>query len=268
MGVQRSVATTRVPTSGGWHRPLASLVLNQGEVHVWRIPLDVSQDVVLALAPLLSGEESARVGRILCEESGTRFVAAHGALRRILGRYLDERPEQIRFIADAKGKPHLVSRADAPPLCFSLSHSGELALLAVTKDRGVGVDIEQVRPVSAWREIAARYFSGGEREALRSCSDDRTPEAFFQVWTRKEAYSKALGQGVSQIWRQFSVSPTAGATTVLRSAESEAGAAGQFTLRPLHPDAGYVAAVAAQGVGWHLSCWQWSWADESEVRVG
>jgi 4'-phosphopantetheinyl transferase len=257
MGVQSSEATTRVRPCRGWHRPPASLILNHGDVHVWRIPLDVSQDIVVDLVPLLSGEENARAKQILCEEAGRRFVVAHGALRRILSRYLDARPEQIRVVTDAQGKPHLASRAGASTLCFSLSHSGECALLAVTKDRDVGVDVERIRPVSAWREIAARYFSKREREALWSLPNDRTLEAFFQGWTRKEAYSKALGRGVSQLWRQFSVSLAPGAATELPAAEPDTGAEGQFTLCALEMDPGYVAAVAAQGVGWHLSCWQW-----------
>jgi 4'-phosphopantetheinyl transferase len=268
MGAQSSEATTRVRTCRGWHRPPASLILNHGDVHVWRIPLDVKQDIVVDLMPLLSDEENARAQQILCEEAGRRFVAAHGALRRILSRYLDERPEQIRFVTGAQGKPHLASRADAPTLCFSLSHSGECALVAVTKDRDVGVDIERIRPVSAWCEIAARYFSKREREALWSLSNDRALEAFFQGWTRKEAYSKALGQGVSQLWRQFSVSLTPGAVTELLSANLEVGEDAQFTLCPLAPDSGYVAAVAAQGVKWHLSCWQWSWAKRAPPEGG
>lgn len=260
MGVQSSVAATREPAGGCWHHPPDSLFLNQQEVHVWRIPLDVSQYAVMALAPLLSDEENARAGRILCEDSGRRFVAAHGALRRILSRYLDESPDRICLVRDARGKPHLASGAGAPALCFSLSHSDEVALVAVTQDGDVGVDVERIRQVSAWREIAARYFSEREREALCSLADDGTPEAFFHCWTRKEAYSKALGRGVSQLWREFSVSLATSATTVLHGAGSEAGASGQFTLRPLDAGAGYVAAVAAPGVESHLCHWQWSWA--------
>jgi 4'-phosphopantetheinyl transferase len=122
---------------------------------------------------------------------------------------------------------------------------------------GIGVDIERIRPVTAWREIAARYFSKREHEALCSLSNDRALEAFFRGWTRKEAYGKALGQGVSQFWTQFSVSLAPGAATELPIAGSEAGGEGRFTLCPLEPGPGYVAAVAAQGVGWHLRCVQW-----------
>jgi 4'-phosphopantetheinyl transferase len=205
---------------------------------------------------------------MLCEEAGRRFVVSHGALRKILGRYLDERPEQIRLVTDARGKPHLASRANAPSICFSLSHGGAFALCAVTKNRDVGVDVEQIRPVSALREIAARYFSRHEREALCAMSPDRTLEAFFQCWTRKEAYSKAMGQGVSRRWTQFSVSLTPGAVAQLPGAGTKAGDDGRFTLCPLEPEAGYVAAVAAWGAGWHLRCWDWSWAEEDAARAG
>jgi 4'-phosphopantetheinyl transferase len=268
MGAQSPAGAIRVRASRRWRRPPASPILNRDEVHVWRIPLRVAQDIVTDLAPLLSGEEEARAKQILDEEAGRRFVTSHGALRSILARYLDERPEQIRLVTDARGKPHLTSRADTPTLCFSLSHSGELALCAVTRGRDVGVDIERIRPVSAWREIAARYFSQHEREALCSLSDDRSLDAFFQGWTHKEAYSKALGQGVSQCWTQFSVSLTPGAVTELPSAESDAGAEGRFTLCPLEPGPGYVAAVAARGVGWYLHCWQWSWPKKKVTRGG
>jgi 4'-phosphopantetheinyl transferase len=251
-----------------WRRPLATPILNHSDVHVWRVPLDVSRDIVADLAVLLSDGENARAQRMLCEEAGRRFVASHSALKKILGCYLDQRPEQIRLVADARGKPHLASSADAPTLCFNLSHSGEFALCAVTKGRDVGVDVEQVRPVSAWREIVARYFSRHERDALYAMPPDRTREAFFQVWTHKEAYSKALGQGVSRRWTQFSVSLTPGAVVEPSGAGTKARDDGLFTLCPLEPGAGYVAAVAAQGVGWHLHCWHWSWAGEDTARAG
>lgn len=196
---------------------------------------------------------------MLCQEAGRRFVLSHSALRGILSHYLDKSAGQIRLATDAQGKPYLACRACAPPIRFSLSHSDELALCAVTEGREVGVDIERIRPVSAWREVAARYFSQREREALCALPPDRILEAFLRVWTYKEAYSKALGQGVSRLWTQFSVPLTAGVEAALPSAESKAEERGQFTLCPLEPGSGYVAAVAAQGAGWHLHCWQWSW---------
>jgi 4'-phosphopantetheinyl transferase len=262
MTVQSAEVTPWVQGCRRWHRAPASPSLGREDVHVWRVSLDAPQDVVADLVPLLSGEEKARARQMDCDTACRHFVASHGALRRILSRYREERPEQIRFVADVQGKPHLASRAGAPTLCFSLSHSGEFALIAVASARDVGVDIERIRPLSAWREIVERYFSRSEREALSALSSDQAPEAFFHGWTRKEAYSKALGQGVSQRWRQFTVSLTPGVATQLPGAGPASGTDGRLTNCPLAPGSGYVAAVAARGVGWHLSCWQWSWATQ------
>ncbi|MBN1642853.1 MAG: 4'-phosphopantetheinyl transferase superfamily protein [Anaerolineae bacterium] len=225
---------------------------------MWRIPLDVPQDVVAGLAMLLSEEEQARAEQMQCADAQRQFVVSHGALRDILGRYpgLDS-PEQIRFAAGARGKPFLLSRVGAPAIGFNLSHSEAFALCAVTAGRDVGVDVERIRPVPAWREIAARYFADRERALLLALSGAPALEAFLRGWTRKEAYTKALGEGVSQRWTGFSISLTpAAAEDVLRSEPEEEG---WFTICPLEPGPGYVAALAARGTSWRLSCWQWRW---------
>jgi 4'-phosphopantetheinyl transferase len=257
MGEQDSGAVAQVRPCSGWGQPPASPVLGRDDVHVWRIPLDLPQRLVGDLVPLLSAEEKARAARILSEEAGRRFIVSHGATRVILSRYLDEGPEQIGFAAGEEGKPYLLAPAGTPAVHFSLSHSGELALCAVAQGREVGVDVERVHPVSAWRQIATRYFSERENQALGAWPDGQTVRAFFQVWTRKEAYTKALGRGVSRHWTQFTVSLETGAAEVVRGAPSDVGVQGPFTLCPLEPGSGYVAAVAAQGTGWCLSCWHW-----------
>jgi 4'-phosphopantetheinyl transferase len=256
--VQSPGGTALTRPGASRRRPPACLVLTGDDVHVWRIRLDLPQSLVADLASLLSPEESARAEQFLCQEAGRRFIASHGATRRILSRYLDQSPEEIRFVTSGRGKPHVVTAADAPAICFSLSHSGDLALCAVAEGREIGVDVERIRPVSAWREIAGRYFSAGENLALRSLAGDQAGEAFFRGWTRKEAYSKALGDGVSQRWTQFTVSLQPGTAKETVHSAPEARVEGPFTLCPLAPGAGYVAAVAVQGTGWRLSCWQWS----------
>jgi len=232
-------------------------MLDGDEVHVWRIRLDRPRRLVADLAQLLSGGERERAEQFLYEEVRRRFVVSHGATRRILSRYLDQRPEEIRFVTGERGKPHLATSAGAPAICFSLSHSGEVALCAVAEGRELGVDVERIHPVSAWREVAARYFSRGEKQVLRSLAEDQASEAFIHGWTGKEAYSKALGEGVSQRWTQFTVSLLPGAAAEVVNSAPDAQVEGPFTLCPLAPGPGYVAAVAAQGVGWRLSCWRW-----------
>ena len=242
----------------GWREPPVPVILNGDGVHVWRIALDLPRHRVADLAAHLSGEEQARADKFLVEEARRRFVVSHGATRSILSRYLGLRAEELRFVTGERGKPNLVAIAGAPAICFSLSHSGEVALCAVAEGREVGVDVEQIRPVPAWREITARHFSAGERQALRSLAEDQAREAFFHGWTRKEAYSKALGEGVSQRWTAFTVSLQPGAAAEVVNAAPDEPVDGPFTLCPLAPGPGYVAAVAAQGVGWRLSCWRWS----------
>ena len=258
VAVQSPEAATQTLPCPGWRDPLASLILTGDDVHVWRVPLDLPPRLVADLAALLWGEEKARAGKFLVEEARRRFVVSHGATRSILSLYLDLRPDEIRFITGERGKPRLATPAGAPAICFSLSHSGEMALCAVAAGREIGVDVERIHPVADWREIAARYFSAGENQALRSLAEDRAGEAFFHGWTRKEAYSKALGEGVSERWSAFTVSLQPGAAADVVSAAPDAPVEGPFTLCPLAPGPGYVAAVAAQGVGWRLSCWRWS----------
>ncbi len=226
---------------------------------MWRIPLDLSQRFVTELVSCLSREEVARAEQMLSEATNRRFVVSHGAVRRILSRYLNERPEEIRFVMGDRGKPQLLTAAGTPDICFNLSHSGEVALCAVTKGRDIGVDIEQIRPVSAWRQIAASYFSARENQVLHVLGEDQAIQAFFQGWTRKEAYSKALGEGVSQRWTQFSVSLQPGDQVELVETALKASVEGPFTLYPLAPGDGYVATVAVQGIAGRVYCWEWSW---------
>jgi 4'-phosphopantetheinyl transferase len=243
------------------------LALTRDDVHVWRIPLGLPRDVLADLVPLLSREENARAARILDEDARRWFVAAHGATRSILSRYAGERAEEIQFATGGRGKPYLVTSSGAPAICFSLSHSEQIALCAVADGRDIGVDVERVRPVSAWREIAARYFSTGENQALCSLTDEQASEAFFWGWTRKEAYTKALGEGVSERWTQFTLSLQPGAAAERVSDAAGTQAKGAFTLCPLVPGSGYVGAVAARGEGWRLNCWQWSWAELPQQEI-
>lgn len=248
-------------TCRGWHRPPASLALNGETVHVWRIDLAIPPPLVTRLHRLLSNKEKERAARMRAPGADRRFVVSHGATRAILARYLTRPPEEIDFLTGAGGKPYLALPPGAPALCFNLSHSADLALCAVAMDRDLGVDVERIRPVADWPQIAARYFSPNENEALLALSDEAALMAFFQGWTGKEAYTKALGRGISRQWSQFTVSLAPDTLTELPPVETEADGKDVFTLRPLAPAPGYVAAVAARGTGWRLDCWHWPGPD-------
>jgi 4'-phosphopantetheinyl transferase len=178
--------------------------------HVWRIALDDPQAAELYW-PVLSADEQARAKRFYTHSLRLQYTVAHGALRHILAGYVGESAESLVFAVGEHGKPHLApgSAGARSGIEFNLSHSGDLALVAVTRDRPVGVDLERWAEGVDQLELAERFFSPDECVALRrlaSSSDQRVSAGFFAAWTRKEAYLKATGHGIARGLRHFDVS--------------------------------------------------------------
>ena len=246
-----------------WDAPPQEVIALKGEVHIWRVPLDES--LVTELRQLLSPDECARADRFHFERDRNRFIVARGSLRTILGAYLKRNPPELSFSYSQYGKPSLFGEPASSELSFNLSHASELALIAVTRDRRIGVDIEFIRPDLASEQIAARFFSPHEVAALRALPQDVQSEAFFNCWTRKEAYIKAIGEGMSLPLDQFNVSLAPGSAAALLGNVKDVGEISRWSLRELHPGAGYRAAVAVEGHGWELKCWQSSGTDFRNV---
>jgi 4'-phosphopantetheinyl transferase len=242
---------------GLWRSPPAELTLSSAEVHVWRARLDPAASCVECLRGTLSADELQRAARFHFARDRRRFTVARGVLRDILGRYLRVPPSEPEFRYSAYGKPALADGADAPWLRFNVSHSHEVALFAVTCGREVGVDIEYLGREIRGEEIAERFFSARERADLRALPAEVKHEAFFNCWTRKEAYIKAHGEGLSLPLDQFDVSLAPGEPAALLATRSDPREALHWSLQALTPGPDYVAALAVEGQGWHLSCWQW-----------
>jgi 4'-phosphopantetheinyl transferase len=223
---------------------------------VWRIELAQPAAQVEEFRQTLSEDEIARADRFYFEKDRDRFIVARGTLRAILGRYLKRSPHELRFRYSAYGKPSL-DDDDGAWLRFNVSHSHELGLIAVTCGREVGVDIEWIRPDVATEQIAERFFSTHEVAALRALPADRQTEAFFNCWTRKEAYIKARGEGLSFPLDKFDVSLVPGEPARLLRTEGAPQEALRWRLCELLPGPGYVAALAIEGHEWQLQCWQW-----------
>ncbi|MCZ7569866.1 MAG: 4'-phosphopantetheinyl transferase superfamily protein [Ardenticatenaceae bacterium] len=240
-----------------WFPPPAEAVLPDDEVHVWRASLNVATVQLQGLLDLLAPDETRRAERFYFQEDRNRFIVARGVLRIILSRYLDMRPDDLRFHTNRYGKPALdCARKHGEWLSFNLSHSGELALYAVARGRGVGVDLERIRPHIAGEEIAARFFSPRENAALRTVPPEQRHAAFFTCWTRKEAYIKARGEGLSYPLDQFDVSLHPGEPARLLSAAGDPAEAGRWSVRELRPGPDYMAALVVEGHGWKLKRWQ------------
>lgn len=232
-------------------------MLHRDEVHVWRIPLDLPASTVEHVGAALDAGEQARAERLRFPRDRRRFMLARGAVRAILGRYLAAEPAAIRFRYGPRGKPALDGAGD-DSLCFNLSHSGELALLAVTRGRELGIDVEQMRPELAGESIARRFFSPHEVSVLLGLPTDERRAAFFRCWTRKEAYIKARGDGFALQLDAFDVTLAPGAPAALLRTEQEPHDAARWTLRDVPIDPGYAAALCVEGSGWSPCLWQWA----------
>src|SRR5262245_21131216 len=189
----------------------AELDLNEGDVHVWQIALNQAHDPGNSnLIATLSPDERLRAGRFHRPIDCDNFIHTRGLLRTILAQYLSINAANINFVYSAYGKPTLVKKQNHRRLQFNLSHSHEIALLAITRECEIGIDIEFIRKDFATMEIAEDYFSEKELAMLRSLPERLHTRAFFNCWTRKEAYIKAIGEGLSYPLNKFAVSLTPG----------------------------------------------------------
>lgn len=172
---------------------IASLTLAQDEIHVWRLNWRRGPRFD---AESLSAEERARAERIRCEKTQGQFLAARALLRRLLGRYLGTAPAALAFVLGDKGKPRLAGTAPDEGLTFNVSHAGDWILIALARDRAVGVDVETPRAMQDMDGIAERCFAPSELAYWRALPADARADAFYAFWTCKEAFVKAVGQGV------------------------------------------------------------------------
>ncbi len=249
-----------------WSPPPESPSLASDRVHVWRASLDVPAARVQSLQRSLAMEELGRAKRYHFQKDRDRFVVARGFLRAILSEYLRTEASQLRFRYNPHGKPELL---DSQGLRFNVSHSDGLALYAVSRNREIGIDLERIRPELAGQDMAERFFSPWEVASLRSLPESMRADAFFACWTRKEAYLKAKGQGIALGLDQFDVSLTPGEPAALLSVVGHPEEAARWSLQELRPADGYMAAVAVEGHGWELRCWQWMDApDDRETHRG
>jgi 4'-phosphopantetheinyl transferase len=240
-----------------WPIPPAKLSVSSAEVHVWRTALNPAVSCIERLQHTLSVDELQRADRFHFARDRRRFIVARGVLRDIVSRYLDVSPSTLRFCYSSYGKPALADGGEVEALRFNVSHAHEMALFAVTRGREVGVDIEYLRRGIACEEIAEHFFSAHERTRLRALPAALKHLGFFNCWTRKEAYIKAHGEGLSLPLDQFDVSLAPGEPAALVATRGDPGEALRWSLQAITPDPDYAAAVAVEGRGWHLTHWQW-----------
>ena len=224
-----------------WTEPPSSPSLETGTVHVWRIALNQEDDRLERFRRTLEAGELERAGRFHFDKDRRHFIVARGFLRSVVARYLGSQPEALRFEYGAYGKPALGTEHT---LRFNLSHSNEVALLAVSLDAEIGVDVEHIRADFASEDIARRYFSRAEVEVFNALPPEERVAAFFRCWTRKEAYIKAIGKGFSQALSAFDVTLAPGMAPALLRAEDDD--ASRWWMSDIEVGEGYAGALIVE----------------------
>jgi 4'-phosphopantetheinyl transferase len=239
-----------------WPAPPREFQLSEQEVHVWCAELDLPDFDLQHYQALLSSEELERASRYRFPGDQKRYILRRGILRELIGRYLNSPATSARFTANEFGKPALAEGFNSR-LKFNLSVSEDVALIALTEGREIGVDIERVRQDFEVERIARRFFSIYEQTQLHKASFHQKIEAFFNCWTRKEAYVKAHGQGLTLPLDQFDVSLLPSEPARLLATRHAPAEIQRWSMQHLSPIPGYVGALVVEGGDWQLICWKY-----------
>ena len=227
-------------------------------MHVWKCLFVTRGNTQERFNCLLSKEESVRADNFVRIQDRERFICFHGALRIVLGVYTNTPPQLIDFKKDRYGKPELSGDAAHSEVRFSLSHSQDVALIAVTRDRKIGIDVEYLRPMGDAKDIVQNYFSHDEQRVLFSLSEDEFQQSFFICWTLKEAYTKAIGKGLSLPLAQFTVPfERWGACSNEIHSKGLFREMGAWRFMSLFPHIGYVGALVAEELS-ILTCYSYN----------
>ncbi len=241
--------------------------LRTNEVHIWTAALNPAPPELATLERTLSVDERMKVARLRDREGQKRYVAARSILRDILASYLDIPASQVRFSYGEYGKPELEGQSGSEKLRFNLSHSHDVALIAITRNREIGVDLEEIRPDLADDDTARFFFSWHEIACWRSIADSAKTLAFFNCWTRKEAYLKATGRGFAAgCGNSFDVSVTSDQPAAVLRIEDDANIAAEWSLHSFAPAPDYVGAVAVKGVDLAFQSYRWTEPKSTRVR--
>jgi len=231
--------------------------LGDGDVHVWRIPLAAPATALAELESLLQPAERDRAARFRFERFRNRFTVGRASLRILLGQYLGLPPRHLEFVFGPHGKPELANPGVRPPLHFNLSHSQDLALLAVSTVGPIGVDVEHLRPVPEARQLVTRFFSSREDREFSRLPEQEQPRAFFSLWTRKEALLKAIGEGIAHSLKLVEV--TFRPEEPVRFLALPGGRVPEeWSLKHLEPGDGFVGALVVHGQPRRIETYAWA----------
>ncbi len=227
-------------------------ILTTGEVHIWSAQLDQPAETIAHYWQSLAPEERERADRFHFDRHRRRYIIGRGILRERIGLYLKMPPASIELAQTAHGKPYLIGNQ----IYFNVSHSENLGLFAFCRETAVGVDVEKVRPMADLPQIAQRFFAPKESAVLFALPPEQQTAAFFRCWTRKEAFVKAVGEGLSYPLDAFEVTLTPDAQARFIHIHGDSMLAARWHLHHLQPASGYLGALALLGYVETVQCWQ------------
>ncbi len=225
-----------------WTKPAKFPVFEEGEIHIWRIPLVVGE--YRPLMELLSEDEVRRGERFLFEKHREHYVVGRARMRRLLAAYTNNTARNVEFAYENLGKPKFADAILHARFQFNFSNSSDRGLLAITRGRKVGVDLERVRSMKDRMQLARRYFAESEIQKLFALPEKQQSDAFFRCWTRKEAYLKAVGKGLTFPLRNVEVTLLENEPCRLLHINSSKEDASAWSLVSLRPFDGYLGALA------------------------
>ena len=240
--------------------------LGNDDLHVWKVSLDQDKTTILKMSALLAPDECRRAEKYFRSIDRDRFIIARGVLRKILSAYLRISPYELLFVYNEYGKPALSADQNCHALSFNLSHSDGMALYAVARGRRVGVDIENIRKDFATLDIAEHFFSKDEVESLKTVPTGLRTEAFFNCWSRKESYIKAIGMGVSYPLDGFTVSLAPNVVPALLKVDADECEPTRWQMYELNAGEGYAASAIVENPPVTLRQWQCALWKEANIN--
>jgi len=240
--------------SSVWSVPPQNLFLAEDEVHVWCGALDLSESLIEKFMNSLSEDEQSRANRFYFLRDKNRFIVARGMLRKILSFYLGGKPNTIQFQYSPYGKPSLhpyfnehISPPKSSEIKFNISHSNAIALFGITKSRQIGIDVEYTKPLPDTDKVAERFFGFQENLKYQQLPKEQKLTGFYHCWTRKEAFIKAIGEGLSYPLDQFEVSFLPNEKPRIKHIQNDKVQGEAWSLKVLEPYPEYIGAVAVEG---------------------
>ena len=242
-----------------WQNSPSQPLLANKRVHVWRANLDLPTTEIERLAAFLSTDEIARANKFHFLEHKRRFIVARGILRQLLGNYLQISPNKIEFEYSDRGKPRLAASMGNSYIQFNVSHSMEYVLYGFTNNHLIGVDLEFLRETQDAAELAKSFFTHREYELIANSTDEERQKAFFQFWTAKEAYLKAIGTGLSDSLSDIEITFDCAKKPKLLSVGENIATVGNWSIYHFIPAANYVAAIIVntQIPKQQINFWNW-----------